>query len=90
MPYDEDTPRLAEIGRRITEVGQNMSDFRNEVRSSFADMVRKDTYHAERDAFRDRLNALEARGRTVWGLALGSMFSVVAAILMMWISRGGA
>ena len=85
---EDEVPRLAEIGRRIHEVGQNLTDFRNEVRSGFTEMVRKDTYAAERDAMRDRITALENRGRSTINLFYGAMATLAVTILTLWITRG--
>lgn len=89
MPIeDHDVPRLAEIGRRITEVGQNLSDFRHEVRGNFIEMVRKDTYQAERDAIKERVIELERRARSTTNLIYGALVSVAVAIVTMWVARG--
>ena len=89
MPIeDHEAPRLAEIGRRITEVGQNLSDFRQEVRGNFIEMVRKDTYQAERDALKERIVALEQRARAAASLSYGAWVSVAIAIITLWITRG--
>lgn len=89
MPIeDHEAPRLAEIGRRITEVGQNLSDFRAEVRGSFVEMVRKDTYMAERDALKERIVALEQRARMVASYSTGAWISIAVAVLTLWITRG--
>lgn len=90
MPIeDTEAPRLAEIGRRITEVGQNLSDFRAEVRGSFIEMVRKDTYQAEREALKERIVELERRARSTTNLIYGSLASVAVALILMWVAKGG-
>lgn len=90
MPlHDDEAPRLAEIGRRIAEVSQTVNDFRNEIRANFTEMVRKDLYYAERDAMRERITSLETRAKTLQGLAYGSIFTVIASLFTMWITRGG-
>lgn len=89
MPIeDTEAPRLAEIGRRIAEVGQSLSDFRAEVRGNFIDMVRKDTYQAERDALKERVLELERRARSTTNLIYGSLASVAVVLVTMWIARG--
>lgn len=89
MPlHDDEAPRLAEIGRRISEVSQTMHDFRNEVRTGFTDMVRKDLYYAEQNALRERITNLETRSKTLQGLAYGSIFTVLASLFTMWVTRG--
>lgn len=85
---DDEAPRLAEIGRRIQEVGQNLSDFRNEVRASLSEMVRRETYVAERDALKERIIALEQRARSTQGLMYGALASIAVAIVTVWIGRG--
>jgi hypothetical protein len=85
---DHEAPRLAEIGRRIHEVGQNLSDFRQEVRGNFIEMVRKDTYQAERDALKERIVALEQRARAAASLSYGAWVSVAIAIITLWVTRG--
>lgn len=91
MPlHEDDAPRLSEIGRRITEVGQHMADFRSEVRSSFADMVRKDTYAAEHSALKDRIVNLESRSKTLQGLAYGAIVTLIVSVVGMWLMKGAA
>ena len=90
VPIETDeVPRLAEIGRRITEVGANLSDFRNEVRGNFADMVRKDTYAAEREALKDRIVALEQRAKSMQNLMYGALASVAVGVVTMYLMRSG-
>lgn len=89
MPIEDiEAPRLAEIGRRITEMGQTLSDFRAEVRGNFIEMVRKDTYTAERDALKERVLELERRARSTTNLIYGSLASVAVVLVTMWIARG--
>lgn len=89
MPIEElEAPRLAEIGRQITQVGQNLSDFRSEVRVNFSEMVRKDTYSVERDALKDRIAVLERRAASMQTLMYGSLASVVVGVITMWLMRG--
>lgn len=88
MPIEElEAPRLAEIGRQITQVGQNLSDFRNEVRNNFTDLVRKDTYQAERDALKERIVSLEQRARSLSTLSASAWVSIAVAVITLWITR---
>lgn len=90
MPVHEDeAPRLAEIGRQIAQVGQNLSDFRSEVRFNFSEMVRKETYVAERDALKERIVSLEQRSRVLQGAFIGVICTVIAAVIVAWVTRGG-
>lgn len=89
MPIeDHEAPRLAEIGRRIAEVGQSLSDFRAEVRGNFVEMVRKDTYMVERDALKERIIELERRARATNNLIYGALVSVAVAVATFFILRG--
>lgn len=95
MPInDDEAPRLAEIGRRITEMGNTLSDFRNEMRSNMRDLVPKETYHAERDAIKERLTNLEQAARSnrnvVLGAAATGVVSLILLILNIVIARGGS
>lgn len=89
MPIeDHEAPRLAEIGRRITEVGQSLSDFRAEVRGNFVEMVRKDTYMVERDGLKERIIELERRGRSMANMLYGAIISIGVAVATFFILRG--
>lgn len=91
MPLHEDeAPRLAEIGRRLTEVVQSLSDFRSEVRAATSEMVRKETYTVERDALKDRIIALEARSKTLQNLIYSGIGTIVVSVIVLWVTRGGA
>lgn len=69
-------------------MGQTLSDFRNEVRGNFYEVVRKDTYSAERDALKERIIALEQRARSAAALSYGAWASVGIAMVTLWITRG--
>jgi hypothetical protein len=85
---DHEAPRLSEIGRQIAQVGQNLSDFRLEVRGNFTEMVRKDTYAVERDALKERITVLERRATSMQTLMYGSLASVAVGVITMWLMRG--
>ena len=57
--YDDEAPRLSEIGRMIGSIDRKMDDFRQEVRTALADKVSKETYIVERDALKERITSLE-------------------------------
>ncbi len=89
MPIeDHEAPRLAEIGRRITEVGQSLSEFRAEVRGNFIEMVRKDTYLVERDALKERIVELERRARSTTNLIYSSLAAIMVTVITFFVLRG--
>lgn len=51
--YDDEAPRLAEIGRAI-------GDFRNEFRSALSQMVRRDVYDANMQTIGVQMEALRS------------------------------
>lgn len=84
MPiHDDEAPRLAEIGRRITEMGNNITDFRSEMRANLRDLVPKEAYVAERDAIKDRIYNLEQASRATRSLVLGAVASGAVSIVML-------
>lgn len=86
--HDEDAPRLAEIGRRISEVSLQLSDFRSEVRSIASEMLRKETYTAERDALKERIVALETRAKSLQNLMYSSIATVVVSgVLLLLLGK---
>lgn len=89
MPHDEETPRLGEINRRLTDVARTLADFRNEIRGNFSELVRKDTYTAEQNSIRERLTNLETRHNRTLGIMYTSIASAVVAIFTLWITRAG-
>lgn len=94
MPiHDDEAPRLAEIGRRITEMGNTLTDFRSEMRANLRDLVPKEAYHAERDAMKERIYNLEQASRTTRGLVLSSvaagLVSLIMLVLNVVIMKGG-
>lgn len=88
--HDDEAPRLAEIGRRISEVSVQLSDFRHEVRIIAAEMVRKETYVAERDALKDRILALESRSKSLQNLIYSCIGAVIVGVVSFLILGEGA
>ena len=78
MPgYDDGTPSLGEISRII-------QDFRNEYRSGFSELVRKDVY-AGKEAEQDRrISELEGREKSKQALLYGTL-AAAALSLLGWI-----
>lgn len=90
MPVEDDAPRLSEIGRRISDVDRTLVDFRNEVRAAFHEMVRKETYLAERDALRERVTAIEQRAKSLQNLVYAGLITLIVTMIASWfIGRGG-
>lgn len=86
MPsYDDDAPRLSEIGRMIATLAGTVNDFRSEVRTALADKVSKEVYNADMTALRDRVIALETRARSTTNTIIGVVATVVAAGLIAWL-----
>jgi hypothetical protein len=84
MPgFDDQTPQLGELFRTMT-------DFRLEVRSLFADMVRKEVYVAEMSALKGRVEALEGEKRSTRAWAYSSTAGAGIAILMWLIQSVGS
>ena len=89
MGYEEDAPRLSEIGRLIYSLDRKMDDFRSEVRQALNDKVSKETYEAQRGAMADRISTLELSLRNAnarfWGafgtLTVGMIVAFVTAVI---------
>ena len=86
MPsFDDETPRLAEIGRLLGGVDRKIDDFRNEVRQALADKVSKEVYNAEMGAMRERVVVLENRARSLTNTLIGSIATVLVAAVVTWL-----
>lgn len=99
MPEQDDTPRLGEIARTLT-------DFRNEFRSSIQELVRRDVYDAQRTYLENRIKELhneitevrtdlkqkaqlgEAERRSLKQLVIGAIVtgavSLMVALILVW------
>lgn len=77
----------------IREIGRTLADFRLEVRSQFAQLVRNDVYRAEQTALDARLSALEKANerdsqdrtesrRLVYGALVTAVASVIVSLVL--------
>ncbi len=83
--YDDDAPRLSEIGRMIGALSGTVNDFRSEVRTALADKVSKELYNADMSALKDRVIALETRNRSLTNTVIGIFATVVAAGVVAYL-----
>jgi hypothetical protein len=82
MGYEEDAPRLSEIGRHIGSIDRKIDDFRNEVRQALNDKVSKETYDAQRQAQSDRITALELTIRNANARFWGGFGTLAVALVL--------
>ena len=88
--YEDEAPRLSEIGRMIQGMDRKIDDFRGEVRAALNDKVSKEVYNAERAADRERISNLESRARSTLNGLYGGFISVAVGMILFWIqTRGG-
>jgi hypothetical protein len=91
MPIPDDTVTINEIGR-------NLTDFRNEVRTALSQVVRTDVYRAEQVAVETRMAALEkarerddqdraAARRSTQGAIVAAFVSFVGSLLLVLLTR---
>ena len=86
MPsYDDDAPRLSEIGRMIGGVDRKLDDFRQEVRAALQDKVSKEVYMAEHSAQNDRIAALEGKFRAANTQFWGVIATLIAAAIIGYL-----
>lgn len=102
--YEDDAPRLSEIGRMIGGIDRKMDDFRQEVRAALADKVSRETYVVERDTIKDRLSMVESglvalkatldadaqsRGKMITNVVYGAVGSLVVGIISAFLFTRG-
>lgn len=85
MGYEDDAPRLSEIGRVLGGLDRKLDDFRAEVRAQLSDKVSKEVYTAERAADRDRIVALENRARGLQNLIYGSLATIITSVVLFYL-----
>jgi hypothetical protein len=78
MPdYNDGTPSLGEISRSI-------KDFRDEYRTGFSELVRKDVYAVREAAQDQRIAELEGQAKSKQALLYGTI-AAAALSLLGWI-----
>lgn len=94
--YEEDAPRLSEIGRVLQSLDRKIDDFRGEVRSQLSDKVSKEVYTAERQglidrdsAILERVVAIEAKARSNTNTIYGGLASIVVGMVLFWLQTKG-
>lgn len=85
MPYEDDAPRLSEIGRVLTGLDRKLDDFRAEVRAQLSDKVSKEVYEARHAAQNDRIQALENRARQLQNTIYGSIATILTTGVMIYL-----
>jgi len=96
MPsWDEEAPRLAEIGRMVTTLSTSLADFRSEMRGNFERYVTKERYDVEAAAFREklesqdrRIKALEDHSRTMKQIVYSGIATVVVSLVATLVLKG--
>ena len=83
--HDDEAPRLSEIGRVLLSLDRKLDDFRNEVRTQLNDKISREVYVAERDAWRDRVIALEARSRSITNTVYGGLATIITGAVLFYI-----
>lgn len=98
--YEEDAPRLSEIGRMIQGMDRKIDDFRGEVRSQLNDKVSKEVYQAQQAAVNDRIlsvsneantriTALEAGRRSLTNTVYGGLASIIVGVILFYLQTKG-
>lgn len=87
--YEDDAPRLSEIGRVLQGLDRKLDDFRAEVRAQLSDKVSKEVYQAERAGLMDRIAVLEARARSMTNTIYGGLASIIVGAILFYMQNGG-
>lgn len=87
--YEDEAPRLSEIGRMIQGMDRKIDDFRGEVRTALNDKVSKEVYNAERSATLERISNLESRARSTTNGLYGGFISVAVGMILFWVQSRG-
>ena len=72
----------------LRELSNAVADLRTDVRDLRADLVRKDVYDAQVQALNDKVAELTASKRAVVAAVSGTLFTVVAGVVIFLLQRG--
>lgn len=94
--YEDDAPRLSEIGRVLQGLDRKIDDFRGEVRMQLSDKVSKEVWEAQRNALAarddlvlERVVALEAKSRSTTNTIFGGLASIVVGMVLFYLQTRG-
>lgn len=87
--YEDDAPRLSEIGRVLQGLDRKLDDFRAEVRAQLSDKVSKEVYQAERAGLLDRISTLETRARSMTNTLYGGLTSIIVGAILFYLQTKG-
>ncbi len=87
--YEDDAPRLSEIGRVLAGLDRKLDDFRAEVRLQLSDKVSKEVYIAERTAIMDKIAGLQAKASRNTNTLYGGMTSIIVGVILFWLTTRG-
>jgi hypothetical protein len=92
MGYEDDAPRLSEIGRVLLSLDRKLDDFRAEVRAQLNDKLSREIYLAEKQALLDKIAglnekvvALEAGARATNNRIYGGISAVIVGAILAYI-----
>lgn len=88
--YEDEAPRLSEIGRMIQGMDRKIDDFRGEVRTALNDKVSKEVYTAERNAMTEAIAELKAKARSNMNTTYGALVSIVVGVILFWVQSRGS
>lgn len=94
--YEDDAPRLSEIGRVLHSLDRKIDDFRHEVRAQLNDKVSKEVYEARMAAMQEKIatvqteaigkiTTLEASRRSLANTVYGGLASIVVGVILFYI-----
>lgn len=87
--YEDEAPRLSEIGRMIQGMDRKIDDFRGEVRTALNDKVSKEVYMAERNAMMESIAELKNKARSNMNTTYGAFASLIVGVILFWVQSRG-